>query len=81
VSMGTSAGREETRTLDPQTESAGPGWRALLEALYEDLDAARTREQAARERLLAEERRELQEGLVDTAEVTWPLERRRGGTS
>ena len=54
---------DETRTLDPET---GPGWRELLEALYEEIEAARTREQAARdrerflERLLCEERRELQ---------------------
>src|SRR6266536_1161661 len=53
----------DTPTLDRET---GPGWRELLEALYEELEAARTREQAARERerflerLLCEERRELQ---------------------
>jgi len=53
----------DTPTLDVET---GPGWRELLEALYEELEAARTREQTARERerflerLLAEERRELQ---------------------
>jgi hypothetical protein len=53
----------DTPTRDLET---GPGWRELLEALYEELEAARTREQTARdrerflERLLAEERRELQ---------------------
>jgi hypothetical protein len=61
--MGTKAGMDDTHTPDPET---GPGWRELLEALYEELEAARTREQAARERerflerLLCEERRELQ---------------------
>ena len=55
----------ETPTRDPET---GPGWRELIEALYEEIEAARTREQAARERerflerLVAEERRELQRG-------------------
>jgi hypothetical protein len=56
----------DTPTRDPQTESAGPGWRELLEALYTELEAAHTREQAARERerflerLVAEAHRELQ---------------------
>jgi hypothetical protein len=57
-----------TVTMDTPTRDleTGPGWRELLEALYEELEAARTREQAARERerflerLVAEAHRELQ---------------------
>lgn len=53
----------DTRTMHPET---APGWRELLENLYNQLDIAHEREKTARERelflerLLAEERRELQ---------------------
>jgi|GEM_PF-2347665 len=72
----------DTPTRDLET---GPGWRELLEALYEELEAARTREQAARarerflERLLAEERRELQRwrGVGPARPASAPPQRER----
>jgi alkylation response protein AidB-like acyl-CoA dehydrogenase len=54
--MGTSVSMDETRTPDRETS---PGWRELLENLYVQLEDARARELFL-QRLLCEERRELQ---------------------